>query len=225
MSILSVGKYPPNLIDIDEDSTTLTAGGKRIGKAASLGNPLSYDKASLISRDEQFRPVLDDWDRLLSFEIERRTDSRRDTMLNAYWKTLIAGATDRCEEVDDEYGRYFIDWYSNYRTAILELASAAVASKPSGLSPDEGALLYNKCVRDAALGRRFGFTDGGYMGLFPSGTRAMDSVVLLSGCWLPVVIRYHSGHYEFVGTCFIQGINLDEIMDDLEIREEFFKLQ
>jgi hypothetical protein len=47
--------------------------------------------------------------------IEGYGDVNQDNSTDAYWKTIIAGATST-NEVGEEYGRYFSDWYETNRS-------------------------------------------------------------------------------------------------------------
>jgi hypothetical protein len=37
-------------------------------------------------------------------------------------------------------------------------------------------------------------------------TQPGDTVAILLGCQVPVVVRQHADHYEFVGICYVHGI-------------------
>jgi hypothetical protein len=48
-------------------------------------------------------------------------------------------------------------------------------------------------------------TETGLLGLAPNGSRRGDTVCILRGCYLPVVLRSHGEHWKMVGTCYVCG--------------------
>jgi hypothetical protein len=60
--------------------------------------------------------------------------------------------------------------------------------------------------------RRIFYTAKGYMGTGPIGMRETDTIWVLRGCNVPVVLRKVSSRWRLVGTCFILGIMDGEVM-------------
>jgi hypothetical protein len=62
-------------------------------------------------------------------------------------------------------------------------------------------------------------TREGYLALGPRSTQPRDTIAILLGCQVPVVVRQHANHYEFVGTCYVHGIMQGEFLVGLETGE------
>jgi hypothetical protein len=69
--------------------------------------------------------------------------------------------------------------------------------------------------------RRMITSDKGYFGLAPALTQPGDKICVLLGCSRPVIIRKHSGSYEFIGPAYIHGIMHGEVMSASEDRPSF----
>jgi hypothetical protein len=61
--------------------------------------------------------------------------------------------------------------------------------------------------------RRFGTTEKGTMGIFPSNTQVGDLICILFGCSVPVVLRPWEQEFRLVGECFVYGIMDGEALD------------
>ena len=208
---LEVTKYGPVVTDVDE-RTCLCVDGMRIDvidevSCALEGEAVAIENLSQECRERRFAHVFDQWENLALTINEHRypEDVYGDGVTNAYWKTLIAGATAENEEVDLEYGRYFVDWYRKYR-AGGKMDMSQVTTKDSSLTSEEGATTYSGCVFDVGFGRRFGKTKDRYMGMFPRDTKRADLVIILFGSRFPVVLREVNGGWAFLGVCYVHGI-------------------
>lgn len=64
-----------------------------------------------------------------------------------------------------------------------------------------------KLIADIVRMPSWGFfdTNDGHLGLAPKGTLPGDSVCVLKGCGVPVVLRKSGNQYLHVGTCFVLG--------------------
>jgi len=76
---------------------------------------------------------------------------------------------------------------------------------------------YRACTLNI-IGRRIFTTENGLVGLAPLGTRENDSICVLLGCRLPVVLRetfipsVANRTYEVVGMCYVPGLMMGEII-------------
>ncbi|KAK8133437.1 hypothetical protein PG984_005449 [Apiospora sp. TS-2023a] len=62
--------------------------------------------------------------------------------------------------------------------------------------------------------KRIMTTTRGYVGMTPKASKQGDSIFLLKGCNMPLVLRpYGDGSYRLVGECFVHGIMDGEAMD------------
>jgi hypothetical protein len=62
-------------------------------------------------------------------------------------------------------------------------------------------------------------TREGYLALGPRSTQSGDTIAILLGCQVPVVVRQHTFRCEFVGTCYLNGIMQGEALVGLETGE------
>lgn len=76
-------------------------------------------------------------------------------------------------------------------------------------------LRYIMNAGDAFIGRCFFTTDEGYIGLAPRDSRPSDTVCIMLGCRLPLILRRmkrteRSPQWQVVGQCYIQGLMCGE---------------
>lgn len=64
--------------------------------------------------------------------------------------------------------------------------------------------------------RRLFVTSRGYMGLGSLRVEIGDTICVLPGCDVPVIMRKNDGHYLHQGECFVLGIMDGEVMDSLD---------
>ena len=62
-------------------------------------------------------------------------------------------------------------------------------------------------------------TKGGYLVLGPESAQSGDTIAVLFGCQVPVIVRQHADHYEFIGTCYVHGIMQGEALVELDTGE------
>ncbi|KAF2461213.1 hypothetical protein BDY21DRAFT_334665 [Lineolata rhizophorae] len=213
-------KHPPVIDEIGYNSLVLE--GKRIDAVMITGkemgtSPIGHDNS------EASLSVYKDWESLaLSLDCYPANPDG-DDVINAYWKTLIAGATENNEEVDADYGRHFINWYAKFGAGLLD--TSGVPRIDSEVTNEEGVLIYGGCVFDATVGRRLALTNKGFLGLFPAGSKDGDVIVLLSGAKFPSVVRLLSDGHLLLGECYVHGAWPDELMDDKSLRRERFQFK
>lgn len=57
----------------------------------------------------------------------------------------------------------------------------------------------------STMARRLAITEKGRLGMAPSRAQKGDSVMVLYGCNIPVLLRDRGGKFEFVGECYVDG--------------------
>jgi hypothetical protein len=64
-----------------------------------------------------------------------------------------------------------------------------------------------------ATNRRFFITEQGQIGLAPKEARRGDTICVLFGCSVPVVLREKQDIFTFVGECYVDGLMHGEAVD------------
>jgi hypothetical protein len=77
-----------------------------------------------------------------------------------------------------------------------------------------GAMTVDEIIR--SLNRRMIVTAKGYIGLAPCFTREGDSLVIVKGGRVPLVIRPRDQGWELIGDCYVHGIMYGEAFDDAQ---------
>lgn len=77
------------------------------------------------------------------------------------------------------------------------------------------------------LGRRYLITEKGHFGLAPASAKVGDAVVLFPGAQLPFAIGHNEqeGVHYLVGECYIDGVNLNELMRKKKNKMNIFCLE
>ncbi|KAJ2898048.1 HET-domain-containing protein [Zalerion maritima] len=198
---------------VDAVGCVLDEGGGEDAVSTVVAGKAEGDQYS--SREKRFAHVFEEWE-TLALTIDGSLyprDVYGDTVINAYWKTLVAGTTADSEEVDVDYARYFLDWYGKHReNGRMDTAGVVSQRDPEDSTSEEGATIYGGCVFDVCFGRRFGKTKSRYMGVFPRQTQRGDIIALLFGCRFPVVLREVKDGWDFLGVCYVHGIWPDEFV-------------
>jgi hypothetical protein len=65
-------------------------------------------------------------------------------------------------------------------------------------------------------GRRFFVTGRGFMGFGPQGIESGDTICVLLGCDVPLILRKVDKHYVLRGECFMLGLMDGEAIDALD---------
>lgn len=146
-----------------------------------------------------------------------------DNLFTAFWKTIVAGK--------DHTG--FQKAPTDYADIFALLFDTATGRSPTFSSyqptnPKRKLTLANLEVRRpshiyrqmqvafkaAVMGRLFGTTERGDMGLFPRGTRVGDRVCIFEGGHIPFVLRggAKDAQYRLVGECYQHGLMDGQIM-------------
>lgn len=65
-------------------------------------------------------------------------------------------------------------------------------------------------------GRRFFISESGLAGMCPSSAESGDIICILSGCFVPVVLRpQEGGHYILLGEAYVYGYMYGKGMEEL----------
>jgi hypothetical protein len=118
----------------------------------------------------------------------------------------------------------FTEWYSvltaDYSTVStlcpLEPACALAVSTSDSLN----SYHRERCTAIAEQ-RVFFTTSSGYIGTGPPCMQAGDEVSLLSGVYVPIILREEGPHYQVVGASYVHGLMLGEAWprDEEELRD------
>ncbi|KAJ9613930.1 hypothetical protein H2200_002066 [Cladophialophora chaetospira] len=139
----------------------------------------------------------------------------------AYCKTWVAGDSDTAWSAHS-VNADFLAYQLEFVLRNLELGKATEQNKQVGASLIErGASTGNanhfaECAATACAGRRFFITKAGFFGIGPSTMEQNDSVVVLLGLDVPIILREKSkvGHasdgYAVIGECYVEGIMCGE---------------
>jgi hypothetical protein len=131
---------------------------------------------------------------------------QRQSLTEAYCRTLIAD--------------FFQDAFEFSRPRLPTITDAinfltTMWSKKPGLSDDKvwshASAAYSREFSGALEGRSFIHTDGGYIGLAPTGTQIGDIVCILLGSHYPLVLRPAADAngrrtWLVVGACYVHGV-------------------
>ena len=142
----------------------------------------------------------------------------------AYARTIVVGnqdltplsnsvPTDDPGELGSEYYKAVLRlWHSN-----VVASGEDVSTLPTDRLERKLLMKFAKAHQQAAYGRRFFITRGGYMGLCHSHVRAGDRVVLLAGGRTPYILktkRSSNARFRFAGECYLHGRMHGEAMKD-----------
>ena len=75
-----------------------------------------------------------------------------------------------------------------------------------------GAFRFASAVVAASLYRTFFITKSGYMGMGPMPLEVGDTICVVLGCNVPLLLRKYEEHYILVGECFVWGLMDGEAM-------------
>lgn len=81
-------------------------------------------------------------------------------------------------------------------------------------------------IRRTVVGRRFFLSESGYMGFGPSMLQDGDTIIILKGCDMPLLIRSTGNNSYLVGECFVWGLMDGEgLKDKMEADYELIELR
>ncbi len=154
--------------------------------------------------------------------------SAEDLVYERLWKVLIAGHM-IYKRPDTRFKEVFRAWIKllDLMDQDLEVTAKDESFKQDVLTfiADESLPSYLSAVSAAALGRRFGITNGGRLCLLPPFSQDGDLIFIPLGAQTPFIIREHpanqklsSKRWEVVGEAFVEGLmDGEEMGKELEI--------
>lgn len=104
--------------------------------------------------------------------------------------------------------------YYSFRAFVSHCSEKLTEAKFNYLENE--AKEFSLTLTNIQRGRRIGWTDGHYMGVFPGSTQHGDLVAVLLGSKLPYVLRPCGNNYLLVGPAYVYGIMNGEIMKGLQ---------
>jgi hypothetical protein len=214
---LDIEEYPA-LVTLSDNPDHLIARGKIVDIISEVGTVF---EAQSLTEDTQIAQqritsVIREWERLA---LGIHTYPTGEAVIEAYWRTLIAGADKENEEAPIEFGNHFARWYNQFGSTAFDLSELHYRTS---LTSEEAAKLYGSCVQETCRGRRLFTTSMGYMGVGVKGGLKGDHIAVLSGSIFPCLLRSKEDFFTFVGECYIHGLDLNGIMADGDL--DFQKL-
>lgn len=130
------------------------------------------------------------------------------------WRTLVADKGHSITRLPKDYGDAFVEfpaWLATHREKA-----------PTGI-PDAYQQHVNLMNgKDVFMGRTFAIDTEGNMCLVPKAAHTGDSIVIVSGLALPLIVRScDGGEYEIIGDCYVNGYMDGEAMDENESKGQF----
>ena len=120
----------------------------------------------------------------------------------AFWRTLLGGNwTDNCR-LRQNHENDFNSYWEFMQQFDPELESD---STWDGYDLVRITNVETKVI-DIARERRFCMSESGRMGWIPKAGKEGDTISVLYGCFVPVLLRQKGNAYEVIGTCYIHGI-------------------
>ena len=151
------------------------------------------------------------------------------SIFTAFWHTLVAGKDSSGREkapttAPDDYSPIFallIDTATERSPSFVDQPTFKRKLTLANLKVRQPSKVYRLmqiAFKDAIECRKFGVTSNGYMGLFPQTTRVGDEICVISGGYIPFVVRRQSGsNFQLVGECYVHGIMNGEVMEMTEL--------
>ncbi|CAH0017800.1 unnamed protein product [Clonostachys rhizophaga] len=218
------GDSEPNFELNPADNSQLHIQAYEVDSIADISNvflspSLSYQEAASSNRD--LLSCLD-----LSARLKKYPGSC--TVFDAFWLTTVAGVD---ETGDAPAPHTFAEAFSilfdatTGRTPSLpgqsytkrqQLPEGRGRLTPAHLREKSIGTTYGNALsafQAAMSGRRFGITAKGYIGLFPCASSRGDSIILVSGCPVPYVIRrVGQDQWRYLGECYVHGMMNREVI-------------
>lgn len=210
----------PAIITPSDNPNHLIIRGKIIDIVSKIG--LAFE-AQGVAEDTQIAQqrtaVIKEWERLV---LSMHTYPTGKSVIEAYWRTLVAGANKENEEAPAELGNHFAQWYSQFGSTAFDLSKF---HHEISSTSEETAKIYGTCVQETCRNRRLFTTSKGYMGVGAKGALEGDHIAVLSGSIFPCLVRSEGDCFTFVGECYTHGLDLDGIMADGDIEFQDLTLQ
>ena len=116
----------------------------------------------------------------------QRMDSQN---MGCFWRVIVADRDHMGNRATDRFGRNF--------EPFIEGSNQGLSRRTQNFSD---------AVTRAVMGRRFFITRKGRLGLGPREIRIGDKVVILKGCYMPLVLRADGEFRILVGEAYVSGI-------------------
>lgn len=104
--------------------------------------------------------------------------------------------------------------YYSFRAFVSHCSEKLTEAK--FLHLEKEAKEFSLTLTNIRRGRRIGWTNGHYMGVFPGSTQHGDVVAVLLGSKLPYVLRPRGNDYLLVGPAYVYGIMNGEVMEGFQ---------
>ena len=209
-----------------KNDTVIGLGGHVVDRIVKIGDLHSFHTDDGINwlhrltRIPSEQAVFSNWEEIASARSASIYAPTGESILDAYWQTLIAGQTqDGLDAGREEYLKWDSAVRSNFRhmptSPLLRWARGVVAlpmllaygkSLLSGGGDVERIMQFRQKMT-VATHRRLFRTQKGYLGLGPMGLSRNDAVTLLRGGMVPLVLRARGAdQWELVGDCYVHGM-------------------
>ena len=151
------------------------------------------------------------------------------SIFTAFWHTLVAGKDssglrNAPTTAPDDYSPIFallIGTATERSPSFLDQPTFKRKLTLANLKVRQPSKVYRLmqiAFKNAIECRKFGVTSNGYMGLFPQTTRVGDQICVISGGYIPFVVRRQSENdFQLVGECYVHGIMNGEVMQMTEL--------
>ena len=209
-----------------KNNTLIGLGGEVVDRVIKIGDVHSFQAEDGINwlhrltRIPSEQAVFSNWENIASARSATIYAPTGESILDAYWQTLVAGQT--LEGLDagrEEYHEWDSAVRSNFRhmptSPLLRWTRGIVAlpmllaygrSLLSGRGDVERIMQFRQKMT-VATHRRLFRTQKGYLGLGPMGLSQNDAVTLLRGGMVPLVLRERGADkWELVGDCYVHGM-------------------
>jgi hypothetical protein len=133
--------------------------------------------------------VMKEWKQLI---LSMRIYPTGEAVIEAYWRTLVAGANKENEDAPAEIGKHFAQWYDQLGSSAFDLSDFRDGKSSESKTSSK---LYGSCVQETCQGRWLIITNKGYVGLGVKGRLQGDYIAILSGNNFPCLLRSE-------GNCF-----------------------
>ncbi|KAK5110893.1 hypothetical protein LTR85_000703 [Meristemomyces frigidus] len=178
--------------------------------------------------------IIHHWARLCDVRRLNLTYDNNDTgdpesMLSAYWHTLVAGGTlDGVPITEEEFNGYYsntrpFDWIFDYHIYSIPLLChvacvavlAYIALRNLTGEGDVGLKFQTRMGLTTPNRRMFRSATHHSMGLAPANAKVGDSVILCKGAMVPLVVRRQDGQWRLIGDAYVHGIMMGGVSKHL----------
>ena len=153
-----------------------------------------------------------------------------ETVPEAFWKTLVADRGPNGSIVPLWYKRAFLHCLSLSPTGTID-TNKLIAAADSGSSL---VVDFLQRVQGVIWNRKFFVSkDNNWIGLAPMTSEVGDSVCILFGCSVPVILRSclntnGENHFQLVGECYVHGMmdgQVEEVVKVIGCNKEEFEIR